>query len=441
MLRSAAVFALVGTAAATATMTYPTASVGCANLGHYLDCLVSDADACAANANCNADNYDEMGCEVSEAIQLVTMGAQFSAMSALQSQYEICGSFTAEDDCFGACAWGLPHGASSAECIPSGPKVQYILLADGADPYTRGYLSDMSAAEVCALIEDETMCGQTPGCAYDGGCSSSTETTILRVNNKCQGSLSAQIANVFNTREAADAEENGEEWTDLTIAQIYDAFGVVDESDATKLAEAAAAKAADAKTKTEAAQAKKEAIPTDDLTEADVAKLDFLAAAAINGQTVKKVVAALDADDADTACATTFEKMDLTSDDGACTALEVEKRRKLLASYSTSVLLDPAKVDETAATAAVAMIMADNTIMAAVTDENPVEEIEAIPNIDATAVADFKTSASTAADANVAVESYEAETVAADAISAAASVAAISALATAALAAAACVFA
>ena len=257
------------------------------------------------------------------------------------------------------------------------------------------------------------------------------------VNNKCQGSLSAQITTVINTQGAADAEEEGETWTDLTIAQIYEAQGVVDESDATELAAQADAKVADAKTKTAAAETLKEAIPTADLAEADAAKLDFLAAAAINGQTVKKVVATLDADDETSACATTFDKMGLTSNDGACTATAA-RRRKLLASYSTSVLLDPAKVDETATAAAVAKIQADTSVTTTVTDENPGDEIEAIPGIDATAVATFKTAAAEAADANIEAQAYEAEEAE---MSAASSVAAVSAIATAALAAAACVFA
>ena len=260
------------------------------------------------------------------------------------------------------------------------------------------------------------------------------------VNNKCQGSLSANIVKLFNAMGAADAEETGETWTDLTLAQIYEDQGVVDESDATKLAAQAAAKAKLAETTTAAATTAKEAIPTANLAEADKAKLDFLAAAAIAGQTVKKVVVTLDAADETTACADSFDKMGLTSADGACTATAA-RRRNLLASYSTSVLLDPAKVDETAAAAAVTKIEADTTVTATATNENPVDEIEAIPNIDTTAVATFKTSAAAAADANVAAEAYEAEEAEVAANSAASSVAAVSAIATAALAAAACVFA
>jgi hypothetical protein len=304
---------------------------------------------------------------------------------------------------------------------------------------------DQAFAAVCALNEDETSCEAKAGCVYEsygngGECSSSTEASVLMVNNKCQGSLSAKITKVINTMGAADAEDEGGTWTDLTIAQIYEAQGVVDESDATKLAAQAAAKVKVAETTTAAANEAKDAIPTDNLAEADKAKLDFLAAAAIAGQTVKKVVVTLDAADGDTACSDSFEKMGLTSADGACTATAA-RRRNLLASYSTSVLLDPAKVDETAAAAAVTKIEADTTVTATATDENPVDEIEAIPDIDADAVATFKTSAATAAEANVAAEAYEAEEAEVAANSAASSVAAVSAIATAALAAAACVFA
>ena len=352
-----------------------------------------------------------------------------------------------EEDCVGACAWAVDTEEWNAapSCFPSASKAQSILIADGADPYTKGFVYDTAVAAVCALADDKTSCEAKDGCVYEeedwgGMCTSATEAAVLMVNNKCQGSLSAKITTVINSMGAADAEEEGETWTDLTIAQIYEAQGVVDESDATKLAAQADAKVADAKTKTAAAETLKKAIPTAGLAEADVTKLDFLAAAAINGQTVKKVVATLDAADATSACATTFTKMGLTSDDGACTATAA-RRRNLLASYSTSVLLDPAKVDETAAAAAVATIEADTSVTTTVTDENPVDEIEDIPNIDTTAVATFKTSAAEAADANIEAQAYEAEEAEVAANSAASSVAAVSAIATAALAAAACVFA
>ena len=436
MLRSATILALVGTAAAAGT--YPTDAVACANLGHFLDCMLLDEASCNANTNCLYS--DEQGCGTSAAIDKVSEDALEAAGTALGSQMEICEAFTAAADCVGSCAWAVDNDTGAPKCFPSASKLQSILIADGADPYTKGRMYDMAFAAVCALNEDETSCEAKAGCVYEtdeGQCSSSTVAAILTVNNKCQGSLSAKITTVFNTMGAAN---DGETWTDVTIAQIYEAEGVVDESDATKLAAQAAEKAKAAETTTAAANEAKDAIPTDNLAEADKAKLDFLAAAAIAGQTVKKVVVTLDAADEDTACSDSFEKMGLTSADGACTATAA-RRRNLLASYSTSVLLDPAKVDETAAAAAVTKIQADTTVTATATDENPVDEIEAIPDIDAAAVATFKTSAATAAEANIAAEAYEAEEAEVAANSAASSVAAVSAIATAALAAAACVFA
>ena len=447
MLRSATILALVGTAAAAGT--YPADAVACANLGHFMDCMMlPDEASCNANTNClyvvdEESGYE--GCGTTAAISKVTEDAAEAAMTALESQMEICEAFTAEADCVGSCAWAVDDDTGAPACLPSASKLQSILIADGADPYTKGRMYDQAFAAVCALNEDETSCEAKAGCVYEsygngGECSSSTEASVLMVNNKCQGSLSAKITTVFNKMGAADAEDEGGTWTDLTIAQIYEAQGVVDESDATKLAAQAAAKVKVAETTTAAANEAKDAIPTDNLAEADKAKLDFLAAAAIAGQTVKKVVVTLDAADGDTACSDSFEKMGLTSADGACTATAA-RRRNLLASYSTSVLLDPAKVDETAAAAAVTKIEADTTVTATATDENPVDEIEAIPDIDADAVATFKTSAATAAEANVAAEAYEAEEAEVAANSAASSVAAVSAIATAALAAAACVFA
>ena len=442
MLRSATILALVGTAAAAGT--YPTDAVACANLGHQLDCMMLGEEAkCTANNNCQY--YDgsgedgREGCATSDAIDKVTADASEVATTALTSQMEICAAFTAEADCVGACAWAIDPNADepTPACIPSASKLQSILIADGADPLTKGIMYDGAVGAVCALNEDETSCEAKAGCeSDDGGCSSATIAAILMVNNKCQGSLSAKIVDVFNAMGAAEDED----WTDVTLAQIYEDQGVVDESDATKLAAQAAEKAKLAETTTADATTAKEAIPTADLSAADKAKLDFLAAAAIAGQTVKKVVVTLDAADETTACADSFDKMGLTSADGACTATAA-RRRNLLASYSTSVLLDPAKVDETAAAAAVTKIEADATVTATATDENPVDEIEAIPDIDADAVATFKTSAATAAEANVAAEAYEAEEAEVAANSAASSVAAVSAIATAALAAAACVFA
>jgi hypothetical protein len=97
----------VGTAAAAGT--YPTDTEACADLGHFLDCTIAaDQAACEANTNCQYVKDEEMGYEVctpSDAINVVTENALNNATAALESQFEICGAFTVEEDCVGACAW------------------------------------------------------------------------------------------------------------------------------------------------------------------------------------------------------------------------------------------------------------------------------------------------------------------------------------------------
>ena len=85
MLRSAAVLALVGTAAAAGT--YPTDTEACANLGHSLDCMIAeDQAACEANTNCQFVKDEEMGfegCTTSDAVTVVTDNARNNATAAV----------------------------------------------------------------------------------------------------------------------------------------------------------------------------------------------------------------------------------------------------------------------------------------------------------------------------------------------------------------------
>ncbi len=449
----------------------------------------------------NTTEYDDPFCTVLNATQLQMEYAQMNASAALVNQTEACLEITDEADCSGSCGWGKDSEARgewvtlcvakdyrslsaedfaaldqntqdaltsmnelcavntawdtceaatatldgnefdcgsagsmevepSAQCMVSRAKAQSMLLADGATPFVRGGAYYDSSASVTCYGLDKVNCAATEGCVYEEGeCGANDFAAMLMVNNKCDGSANSLLVEYANYR------LNTTNFT--TVDDLYEEFNVPAEYSAAKLANQAAEKAKVAQEKTAAAETAKAAIPTTNLAEADKAKLDFLADAAINGQTVKKVVTTLTADDTTSACTNTFNLMGLTSDDGACTAVTA-RRRKLLASYSTTVLLNPAKVDETKAAAAVAKIQADTSVTTTVTDEDPVDEIEAIPNIDATAVATFKTSAAEAADANIEAQAYEAEKAE---MSAASSVAAVSAIATAALAAAACVFA
>ena len=197
-----------------------------------------------------------------------------------------------------------------------------------------------------------------------------------------------------------------------------------------------------------AANTAADSIDTSALSEDDAATFDFLVTAVIAGKTVKKIVVTITADNEADACTTSFTKMGLTSDDGACIAIaSSERRRNLLAAYSTSVLLNPDKVDTTAAEAAVTALEMDlGSDVVTFTDENPVDEIEAIDGVDSTEVATFRTAATAAVEANVEAEAYKAEessvddcTVSADGTVSCSGTSSVSTVA--AIAAAACVFA
>ena len=157
---------------------------------------------------------------------------------------------------------------------------------------------------------------------------------------------------------------------------------------------------------------------------------------------MKKVVATIDAADPAKACATGLAGAGLTADNAACIATAAG-RRKLLADYSTEIIIDPTKVDATAAAAAVTKLegeLGEDKVQA--TDENPMAEMETIEALDATKLETFKDSATEAGTATLEANAYQAEeaVVEADAESGA-SFTAASALATAAALAAAAVFA
>ena len=155
---------------------------------------------------------------------------------------------------------------------------------------------------------------------------------------------------------------------------------------------------------------------------------------------MKKVVATIDAADPAKACATGLAGAGLTADNAACVATAAG-RRKLLADYSTEIMIDPTKVDATAAAAAVTKLegeLGEDKVQA--TDENPVAEMETIEALDATKLETFKDSATEAGTATLEANAYQAEEAVVEAESGA-SFTAASALATAAALAAAAVFA
>jgi len=468
MLRSAAVLALVGTASAA----YLSTDESCETFGLSLSCgMAEDESSCATGCewvagDADSDNFDyqEDRCAVPSADNEALYASMMTGLEALAPAIVTCAVFD-EDDCTGSCGWGslpfggdydyderrrvlrrvlLEHGDYEGEmCLPSNGKAQQVLIADGADPFTKGYLSWVfNAGVTCPAETDETKCNALEGCLYgesdygeDGveSCHAPPLAAMLMVNNKCSGSVSDELVAMAN----AEAEDGDDA---VTIDMLYTAYGVTDQTDTSKLAALADAKIAAAEEKTAAAEVAYAALvaASENLTEDEAEEVEVLAEAASKGLPVKKIIATILAADSATACSSAFTKMGLTSDDGTCTAAAA-RRRHLLASYSTKVLINPTKVDDEAATAAVAALKADlGDAAVADSDVNAVSEMETIDNLDTTSLASFKTAADEAAVANVEAEAYEAEV---EAESAASSVAAVSAIATAALAAAACVFA
>jgi hypothetical protein len=473
ILRSTAAIALLG--AATAAGTYPTAEEACAIFEGGLVCDThEDKAACEGDSNCefNDDYPDWTYCEAKASFFMPLEYAFMNATAALAPQNDICGEFE-EEACSGSCAYGeywlgggdydydkkrklfrkLLQDGETAEAAVSGDydyngchvapaKAASLLVAEGADPHTKGYVSfAMAAGFVCPFKENEAECNAASGCLwgdydydYDDkteSCHASPQAAYLMINNKCQGSLSDTLVKM-----AGGVDGN------LTIAEVYEEFGVVDESSASALADVADAKVAAAADAVEDAKEDFEALieASTDLTDDEKAKATVLYNAATAGLDVKKVVATIDAADPAKACATGLAGAGLTADNAACVATAAG-RRKLLADYSTEIIIDPTKVDATAAAAAVTKLegeLGEDKVQA--TDENPMAEMETIEALDATKLETFKDSATEAGTATLEANAYQAEEAVVEAESGA-SFTAASALATAAALAAAAVFA
>ena len=464
ILRSTAAIALLG--AATAAGTYPTAEEACGIFEGALVCeMHEDKAACEGDSNCefNDDYPDWTYCETKDSFDMPMQYAFMNASAALEPQNDICGEF-GEEACSGSCAYGeywlgggdydydkkrklfrklLEDGDyDGMGCYVAPAKAASLLVAEGADPYTKGYASyAMAAGFVCPFKETEAECNAASGCLwgtsdYDyedetESCRASPLAAMLMVNNKCQGSLSDILVQM-----AGGVDGN------LTIAELYEDYGVVDESSASALADAADAKVEAAADAVEDAKEDFEDLisASTDLTDDEKAKATVLYNAATAGLDVKKVVATIDAADPAKACATGLAGAGLTADNAACIATAAG-RRKLLADYSTEIIIDPTKVDATAAAAAVTKLegeLGDDKVQA--TDENPMAEMETIEALDATKLETFKDSATEAGTATLEANAYQAEEAVVEAESGA-SFTAASALATAAALAAAAVFA
>jgi hypothetical protein len=165
---------------------------------------------------------------------------------------------------------------------------------------------------------------------------------------------------------------------------------------------------ANAEAKTELAEVSRDALLADISDESTRAKAKLLADAAIAGVKVKKLAMALTAETGDVACAQAFSKMQLDASLGACdVAVSTSRRRRLVAdiAYDVTVFVNPATVDETTLAAALESLAAGVTVTSTETD--PIEELRAIPGIDATGLDSFAVDAAAAAEATAAASEAE----------------------------------
>ena len=166
---------------------------------------------------------------------------------------------------------------------------------------------------------------------------------------------------------------------------------------------------ANAEAKTEVAEVSRDALLADISDESTRAKAKLLADAAIAGVKVKKVAMALTAETGDVACAQAFLKMRLDASLGVCDAsVSTSRRRRLVAdiAYDVTVFMSPATVDETTLAAALESLAAEG-VTATSTETDPIEELRAIPGIDATGLDSFAVDAAVAAEATAAASEAE----------------------------------
>ncbi len=166
---------------------------------------------------------------------------------------------------------------------------------------------------------------------------------------------------------------------------------------------------ANAEAKTELAEVSRDALLADISDESTRAKAKLLADAAIAGVKVRKVAMALTAETGDVACAQAFLKMQLDASLGACDAsVSTSRRRRLVAdtAYDVTVFMSPATVDETMLAATLESLAAEG-LTATSTENDPIEELRAIPGIDASSLESFAVDAAVAAEATAAASDAE----------------------------------
>ena len=452
MLRTATVLALAG---ATSAQTWNTDTASCTAVSEMISCDFLGEAECTDAPNCEIATTDSEFFSKDDCMPVAAYADVITAdftigRAVMMAMHMSCSAVldaegnpvsVAEADCTGLCEWTSMDG--DAMCGAKDASIYSAIVASGANAGTKGFLMNMMQENVCDALETQETCEANKACEYeeeDKSCGVKTETMLSLVKNKCLDDV--DFTDVYTGRYAS-------------MAEVYAASGVPDESSPAKLQEAKedARDAADAALA--AAAAKETALLAGITDETDKKKAAVLTAAAAKGGKAATVDVTISAETADDACTTTLTGMalaDAEADAVFCTAAAARRRALLASNFAVEVIINTAEVNSTAAVAA--LKVAQPTVADTVTEtqKEPLTVLATIDGVDSSSATftEFKTAADSSAALEAEASTYETESAevnvaaglpAEGANSAASSVAAVSAIATAALAAAACVFA
>lgn len=453
MLRSATILALAGAASA---QTWNTDADSCTAVSEMISCDLLGDDECTAAKNCEIATTDSNFFAKDDCMpvaayadvitadftigQTVMEATIMSCAVVLDAKGNTVGA-VAEADCTGLCEWTTMNG--DAMCGAKDASTYSAIVASGANAGTKGFLMYMMQGNVCDALETQETCEANKACDYDEedeSCDIKPETMLALVKNKCLDDV--DFTDVYTGRYAS-------------MAEVYAASGVPDESSPAKLQEAKEDAREAAGAALAAAAAKETALFAGITDETDKKKAAVLTAAAAKGGKAATVDVTISAETADDACTTTLTGMalaDAEADAVFCTAAAARRRALLASNFAVEIIINTAEVNSTAAVAA--LKVAQPTVADTVTEtqKEPLTVLATIDGVDSssTAFTEFKTAADSSAALEAEASTYETESAevnvaaglpAEGANSAASSIAAVSAIATAALAAAACVFA
>jgi hypothetical protein len=198
------------------------------------------------------------------------------------------------------------------------------------------------------------------------------------------------------------------------MAEVYAASGITDESSPAKLQEAKEDARDAADTAVAAAAAKATAVLAGITDETDKKKAAVAAAAASGGGKLDTFGFTMSAESAADACDTTTTGMgqaDAEADAVFCTATAARRRALLASSFAVEVIVNTAKVNSTAAVAALKVAQPTVADAITVTQEDPLTVLATIDGVDtsSTAFTEFKAAADESAALEAEASTYETE--------------------------------